>query len=58
MTASNPDITRMPLTVVCLGVDMFADSLAEQGIAVVRVDWRPPAEEAEAAFDLLPLLED
>jgi hypothetical protein len=52
------DITRSPLRVVALGVDMFADSLAEQGVAVIRVDWRPPGEESEAAYDLLPLLED
>jgi hypothetical protein len=58
MTAPNQDLTRAPLTVVCLGVDMFADSLAEQGITVIRVDWRPPTVEAEAAYDLLPLLED
>lgn len=54
----NQDITRAPLQVVALGVDMFADSLAEQGIPVIRVDWRPPAEEAERAYDLLPMLED
>ena len=58
MEASHQDITRSPLTVVALGVDMFADSLAEQGVAVIRVDWQPPAEEAERAYDLLPLLED
>lgn len=52
------DITREPLRVISLGVDMFADSLAEQGVMVVRVDWRPPSEEAERAYDLLALLED
>jgi len=52
------DITQAPLQVVALGVDMFADSLVEQGIPVTRVDWRPPVEEAEVAYDLLPLLED
>ena len=54
----NDDITRTSLRVVSLGVDMFADSLAEQGVDVVKVDWRPPAEVAESAYDLLPLLED
>jgi hypothetical protein len=58
MAPTNQDLTRSALTVVSLGVDMFADSLAEQGITVIRVDWRPPAGEAEAAYDLLPLLED
>lgn len=54
----NQDITQAALRVVALGVDMFADSLSEQGIEVIRVDWRPPGEESEAAYDLLPLLED
>jgi hypothetical protein len=54
----NQDITQAPLQVVSLGVDLFADALAEQGVDVVRVDWRPPAAIAEAAYDLLPLLED
>lgn len=58
MDTPSQDITSSPLTVVALGVDMFADALAEQGVTVIRVDWRPPAEEAERAYDLLPLLED
>lgn len=58
MASANQDITDAPLRVVALGVDMFADALAEQGVALVRVDWRPPAEIAETAYDLLPLLED
>lgn len=52
------DVTKVPLRVVCLGVEMFAESLVEQGIDVIRVDWRPPADEAEVAYDLLPLLEE
>ena len=58
MDTPNQDIMSSPLTVVALGVDMFADALAQQGVTVIRVDWRPPAEEAERAYDLLPLLED
>lgn len=54
----NSDLIQSPLRVVCLGVDMFAESLSEQGVAVVSVDWRPPAQAAEVAYDLLPLLED
>ena len=52
------DITQVPLRVVSLGVEMFADALAEQDVDVFRVDWRPPAPAAEVAYDLLPLLED
>jgi hypothetical protein len=44
--------------VVSLGVDMFADELESQQVEVVRVDWRPPAPEAEQARQLLVELED
>ncbi len=47
-----------PLSVITLGVDMFAESLEEQGVAVLRVDWRPPSEEAAAVLRFLPLLDD
>jgi hypothetical protein len=60
MTAiGSQDILSEPLAhVVALGVDMFADSLEDQGVTVARVDWRPPAEVAEAAYRLLGDLED
>jgi hypothetical protein len=32
------------LTVVSAGAPLFADDLTAQGVAVQRVDWRPPAE--------------
>lgn len=54
----NQDVTQNPLRVVALGVEMFADALADQGVDVIRVDWRPPADAAERAYDLLPRLED
>ncbi len=44
--------------VVSLGVDMFAEALAEQGVTVTRVDWRPPMDVAADASLLLGDLED
>jgi hypothetical protein len=32
------------LRVISAGVDLFADALADQGVTVDRVDWRPPAD--------------
>ncbi len=32
-----------PVAAVNLGLEIFADSLGEQGAVVVHVDWRPPA---------------
>jgi hypothetical protein len=32
------------LSVVSVGAPLFADTLAEQGVDVARVDWRPPAD--------------
>jgi len=29
--------------VISVGTDLFADAVAAQGVAVTRVDWRPPA---------------
>jgi hypothetical protein len=59
MTAPDSTILTEPLQhVVALGLDMFAEELTDQGVAVVRVDWRPPAEIAEKAHRLLVDLED
>jgi hypothetical protein len=48
MTSFN---TSMP--VVAIGADLFADALVEQGAAVTRVAWRPPAGDARALRKLL-----
>ncbi len=44
--SKNPPITELfgkPLTVINLGLVSMAQSVREQGIPVVEVDWRPPA---------------
>ncbi len=48
MTSFN---SSMP--VVAIGADLFADALVEQGAAVTRVAWRPPAGDAHALRKLL-----
>ncbi len=44
MSASAPHPTTEPSGVVAAGADLFADAVAEQAMAVTRVDWRPPME--------------
>ncbi|PYM08164.1 MAG: hypothetical protein DMD82_03410 [Candidatus Rokuibacteriota bacterium] len=41
--AAEPALLTGRLGVVNAGVDLFADALTAQGVAVTRVDWRPPA---------------
>ena len=43
---SEPEIEKFlktPLKVVNVGLEEFAEELEQQGVAVVRVDWQPPA---------------
>ena len=54
-----PDIEkflRAPLKVVNVGLEGFAQDLERQGVAVVRVDWRPPAGGDPKLADLLSKL--
>lgn len=43
----------MPLSVINVGADLFADALDEQGVDVIRVAWRPPAGDSYALRTLL-----
>ncbi len=45
-----------PLKVINLGLEGFAQELERQGVAVVRVDWRPPAGGDPKLADLLSKL--
>ena len=47
---SSVDINHqlLPTHVVSAGADLFADAVAEQAVAVTRVDWRPPMPGTEA----------
>ena len=45
--------SNMPMPVINIGADLFADALDAQGIAVTRVAWRPPAGDQHALRTLL-----
>ena len=45
-----------PLKVINVGLDGFAEELERQGVAVVRLDWRPPAGGDPKLADLLSKL--
>ncbi len=56
---SEPEIEkflRAPLKVINVGLEAFAWDLDRQGIAVVRVDWQPPAGGDPKLADLLSKL--
>lgn len=36
-----------PLAIANVGLDLFADALEDQGVAVTRIDWRPPVVEPD-----------
>jgi hypothetical protein len=43
MNPKADDLLDRPLVVVNLGLKGFAESLEQQGVEVVQVDWIPPA---------------
>ena len=47
-----------PLAAVNVGLELFHDSLREQGCEVVHVDWRPPAGGNEKLAAILERLKD
>jgi hypothetical protein len=51
------DILGQELRAINVGLELFANALEAQGVAVVDVDWRPPAGDATVAA-LLARLED
>ena len=42
--------------VICMGLKKFAESLEEQKVEVIQVDWVPPAGGDKAMADLLDQL--
>lgn len=42
-----------PLCVVNIGLELFAEHLRAEGVAVVQVAWRPPAGGSERLAGLL-----
>ena len=45
-----------PPRVINVGVALFAEQLREQGVAVVQLDWRPPAGGDERLAEILAQL--
>jgi len=50
------ELLHEPLVVINLGLKMFADSLEEQQVEVVQVDWVPPAGGDKEMMELLDQL--
>jgi hypothetical protein len=47
------EILSEPLVVINIGLRGFAESLEEQEVEVVQVDWAPPAGGDQEMIDLL-----
>ncbi len=56
---SKPEIEKFlksPLNVINVGLESFARDLERQGVAVIDVDWKPPAGGDPRLADLLSKL--
>lgn len=51
------DLLNTPLKVVNLGLPWFADSLQQQKVPVIQVDWRPPAGGDKRLLEILRKLQ-
>ncbi len=58
MTANSspPDLLHEPVRVVNVGLEVFSQALLTQGVAVVQVDWTPPAGGDRELTHLIDLL--
>ncbi len=56
MPSQAEELLHRPLVVINLGLKKFAQSLEEQEVEVVQVDWVPPAGGDQAMVDLLDQL--
>lgn len=43
METSKKDLINKEMMVINIGLELFAQSLEEQGVKVAHVDWSPPA---------------
>ena len=60
-----PDLSRVQkllegseLKVINLGLQIFAETLQQQGVGVIQVDWHPPAGGDDELGDILADLSD
>ena len=56
MQAKIDELLQKPIVVINLGLKKFAESLEEQQVEVVQVDWIPPAGGEKEIIDLLDQL--
>lgn len=56
MKTNVDELLHKPLVVINLGLKRFAENLEEQKVAVVQVDWVPPAGGDKAMAELLDRL--
>ena len=56
MPSNIDDLLQKPIIVINLGLKKFAESLEEQQVEVVQVDWVPPAGGDQELIDLLDQL--
>jgi|TARA_B110000014_G_C20110938_1_gene585204 FdrA protein len=52
------DIQGKKIVVINIGLELFADTLKDQDIDVINVDWRPPAGGDKKMAELLNKLGD
>jgi hypothetical protein len=53
MPSKIAELMEKPMVVINLGLKKFAESLEEQQVEVVQVDWVPPAGGDQVMMDLL-----
>jgi len=51
------ELITKPMRVINIGIDSFLESLKIQGVEVIHVDWRPPAEGDSKLMEILDKLE-
>ncbi len=56
MLSSIDELLQKPIIVINMGLKKFAESLDEQQVEVVQVDWTPPAGGDQEMADLLDQL--
>jgi FdrA protein len=56
MSEKIDELLKEPLVVINIGLKGFSDSLAEQEVDVIQVDWVPPAGGDKELMDILDKL--
>ncbi len=56
MQSKIDELLQKPIVVINLGLKKFAESVEEQQVEVVQVDWVPPAGGDKEMMDLLDQL--